>query len=131
MPASELTDMTGWTTSAVLIAPIVLRGEANALAEAMGWGPDCYSVALSSDGHGPPTHHGLRTWASKSFAPTVEAARRGELPDDLAGSFDPQAVAALVAALTISIRPGVADPAAHFEDVITSARLNPVKEDET
>ncbi len=54
-------------TSAVLIVPATDRDAANALGEAMGWGPDNYSVALSGNGLEPPTHWGCRADVSQSF----------------------------------------------------------------
>lgn len=113
----------GWTTSVVLIAPAALLEQANALAAAMGWGPDCYSVPLSASGEAPATHWGLRTWAADSFAGQVEAAAQGVLPEELAGTFEPAAVAALIGALTISIEADVADPAEHFARVVDAAGL--------
>lgn len=118
--------MTGWTTSAVLIAPAAYLDAANALAQAMGWstpGWPAYSVPLSPTGAEPATHWGLRTGASPTFAAMIEAARLGELPEELAGDFQPQAVAALIGALTISIEADEADPAEHFARVVDAAGL--------
>ena len=120
--------MTGMTSSAVLIAPAALRAAANALAGAMDWGADCYSIPLSPTGAAPATHWGLRTWASEGFEAVVDAAGRGELPNEIAGTFDPAQVAALVGALTVDIRADVTDPAAHFEAVLESAGLMRIEE---
>lgn len=94
---------TGWTTSAVLIAPAAHRDAANALAQAMDWGAGCYSVPLSASGEAPATHWGLRTGAAPAFADMIGAAAQGALPEELAGTFEPAQVAALIAALIISI----------------------------
>lgn len=99
--------MTEWTTSAVLIAPAAQRDAANALAAAMGWGPDCYSVPLSASGAAPATHWGLHAWVAEGFAATLAAAARG----------------ALAGALILSIEPGLTDPAGHFARVVESAGL--------
>lgn len=125
--------MTDMTTSAVLIAPAALLGEANRLAEAMGWNePGCpaYTVPLSPTGAPPPTHWGLRTWASDSFAGIIAAARRGELPDSIAGAFAPERVAALVSALIIDIRTDETDPAGHWAAVLEAHGLMMVTEGE-
>ena len=47
-------------TSALLIIPAPLRAAANAVGEAMRWGPENYTVPLSSDGE-TITHYACRT----------------------------------------------------------------------
>lgn len=53
--------------SVVLIIPAALQARANALGEAMGWGPGNFSVSLSG------THYGCHTWASDGFVAALEA----------------------------------------------------------
>lgn len=53
--------------STVLILPDDLKDEGNRMGDAMGWGPENFSVALSSDGSAPATHWGLHAWASDDF----------------------------------------------------------------
>lgn len=52
--------------SVVLIIPAALQSRANALGEAMGWGPGNFSVSLG-------THYGCHTWASEGFVAALEA----------------------------------------------------------
>ena len=121
--------MSGWTISVVLIAPAALLEQVNALATAMGWGPDCYSVPLSLTGAAPATHWGLRTWATASFVALVDGAARGELPQELAGTFAPADVATLIAALIISTDPAVTDPAGHFAQALDAHGLQVIEKD--
>lgn len=121
--------MTDMTTSAVLIAPAALLPQANALGQAMGWGPGSYSVPLSPTSAAPITHWGLRTWAADGFAAMVEAAGRGELPTELQDAFAPADVAALVGALIVSIRSGEWDAARHWAEVLATAGLMQANEE--
>lgn len=47
------------TLSAVLIAPAEILPAADAAAQALGWGPGTFAIALSADG-GAITHHACR-----------------------------------------------------------------------
>lgn len=58
--------------SCVLILPKDQIATGNAVGEAMGWGPNNYSVALSADGLEPITYWGLHTWADDTFQQMVE-----------------------------------------------------------
>ena len=51
--------------SVVLIIPASLRDRANELGEAMGWGPNNFSVNLG-------THYGCHAWASEAFVAMLE-----------------------------------------------------------
>jgi len=54
-------------TSAVLIVTTANLDAANALGEAMGWGPGNYSVPLSADSVLPATHYGCRAEVTQGF----------------------------------------------------------------
>jgi len=69
--------------SCVLIIPVAQQAEANALAEAMGWGPGSYSVPLSPTGTDPATHYGLHSWVDDSFVSMLQGAARGQAPQAL------------------------------------------------
>jgi hypothetical protein len=58
--------------SCVLILPDDQVATGNAVAEAMGWGPENYSVPLSADGSEPATHYGLHAWVGEAFQQMVE-----------------------------------------------------------
>lgn len=111
--------------SCVLITPATQYHAANALAEAMGWsepGWPAYSVPLSPTGAEPATHWGLRTGAAP-IAAMIAGAAQGALPEELAGTFEPAQVAALIGALIVSIEADEADPAEHFARVVDAAGL--------
>ena len=86
--------------SAVLIIPASLRDQANALGEAMGWGPDNYSVPLSASGSEPPTHFGLHAWAQPSFAAMLAGVAQGDVPE--VPGLSAAQVAEVVGALIVS-----------------------------
>ena len=55
------------TTSAVLIIPDAMKAATNAVGEALGYGPDNYSIALSNDGGATLTHWASRTNVGEAF----------------------------------------------------------------
>lgn len=67
--------------SCVLILPDDQLATGNAVGEAMGWGPNNYSVALSADGLEPATHWGLHAWTSEAFEAMIET---GVYPPEVA-----------------------------------------------
>lgn len=100
-------------TSAVLIIPTALRAAANAVGDAMGWGPENYTLALGN-GSGV-THYACRTDVEPTFLGTMIAAgydmaRAGLTPDQIAaippmieGTVIPDGVATVLAALDIDL----------------------------
>ena len=75
-------------TSALLIIPAALRIAANAVGEAMLWGPENYTVALSTNG-ATITHYACRTDVQPSFLVILLAAgydltRAGLTPEQIA-----------------------------------------------
>jgi hypothetical protein len=59
--------------SCVLILPEDQVATGNAVGEAMGWGPNNYSVPLSPTGAEPATHYGLHAWTDDAFKELVES----------------------------------------------------------
>ena len=93
-------------TSAVLIVPAADRDAANAFGETMGWGPNNYSVALTTDGT-TISHYGCRADVSQGFIDLMA---------------NPPAEAAPILAVLISdIRE--ADGYSHFHEVISANGL--------
>jgi hypothetical protein len=92
-------------TSAVLIAPTALRLPANAIGEAMGWGPYSYTIPLSAD-WATVTHYGCRADVSPEFVALITAAQAGELPPGL-----PPEAAGIIAALIIDLSEELSDEA--------------------
>lgn len=119
--------------SLVLIIPAALRDAANRLGDAMGQGPDNYTVALSSDGENV-THYGLvHQAAQREFIETIRAARRGVAPalDLAAVNLTPADVGAVVTSLIMDASPDpdaeepvvYATPADHFAAVLAENEL--------
>lgn len=67
--------------SAVLIIPAALHAQANAVGEAMGWGPTSYTVPLSTDGE-TVTHWGCRADVGEQFVRWIKGV--DPLPDETA-----------------------------------------------
>jgi hypothetical protein len=93
--------------SLVLIIPVALRDDANALGVALDMGPNSFSVALTDATE--ITHYGLHAWASDSFIAMLES---GTLPPDV--EFPEATLDAIMAALIQSVQP---DPTGHFTAV--------------
>ena len=83
-------------TSAVLIIPAAMRDAANAVGAAMNWGPDNYTIPLSSDGVSV-THYGCRTYVSQEFITMLET------PPDIPGVTE--VIAALIVDLSETFAP--------------------------
>jgi hypothetical protein len=110
------------SVSCVLILPANQVAIGNAVGEAMGWGPDNYSVALSADGSEPATHWGLHAWAADSFQTLVES---GIYPPELAEAGISEAdYDAMMAVLIFSFQ---ADITGHFDAVCEANGLQMVE----
>ena len=101
-------------TSAVIIVPATALAAGNALGEAMGWGPENFTVALSATGSSPATHYLCRAEVGPSFA------------DLLA---DPPPVAAAVLPLVMIDMRETDDPYAHAMDVLAAQGLQLVQQE--
>jgi hypothetical protein len=107
--------------SAVLIIPEAQRDKANALGEALGHGPNNYSVALSPTSSEPATHWGGRGEVTDDFIAMIAGAAQGNPP---AGLDYPLAdLAEVLAALIADFR---ADLNGHFADVLEAHNLRMV-----
>ena len=96
----------------ILITPADLLDKANALGEAMGYGPGSYSIALSDNGK-TVTHWGLSLERpSQEFLDMLESAQAGKAPDGL--DYPPEDFAAVLSALQVG-KGAFADVAAAFK----------------
>lgn len=109
--------------SLVLILPAARQSAGNALSQALGYGPDTYSVPLSPTGAEPATHFGAHVAnASAAFVAALDAARAGNLPP----GADPAVVQAVMGEL-------IADPVetedgrGHFDDVLAGHGLQRIE----
>ena len=108
-----------WTYSIVMISPAATRDGANAIAEALGHGPNNFSATLSDDGQ-TITHYGCRTQAQQSFVDLLAGMGQGEFPP--IEGVDPKLIETILTSLIIDIQDGV-DGATHFNQVLTDNRL--------
>ena len=112
--------------STVLILPLDQVATGNAVAEAMGWGPNNYSVPLSADGSEPATHYGLHAWAGNEFEQMVET---GYYPPQVAeAGIDEATFDAMMAVLIYSFWP---DYTNHFATIIAENNLTVVNTEQT
>ena len=70
-------------TSAVIILPLALREHGNALGEALGYGPDSYTIPLVASGSPTATHIGLRADVGNEFIELVQNAKLGIYPTEI------------------------------------------------
>ncbi len=108
-----------WTYSIVMIAPAATKDGANAIAEALGHGPNNFSATLSSDGKSI-THYGCRTQSQQSFVELLAGMGQGQFPP-IEGA-NPRVIEAILASLIIDIQDG-ADGATHFNALLETNRL--------
>jgi hypothetical protein len=108
-----------WTYSIVMIAPAATKDGANAIAEALGHGPNNFSATLSNDGQSI-THYGCRTQAQQSFVDLLAGMGQGEFPP-IEGA-NPRVIEAILGSLIIDIQDG-ADGATHFNAMLESNGL--------
>jgi hypothetical protein len=108
-----------WTYSIVMIAPAATKDGADAIAEALGHGPNNFSATLSTDGQSI-THYGCRTQAQQSFVELLAGMGQGEFPP-IEGA-NPQIIGAILGSLIIDIQDGV-DGATHFNAVLEANGL--------
>jgi hypothetical protein len=108
-----------WTYSIVMIAPAATKDGANAIAEALGHGPNNFSATLSNDGQ-TITHYGCRTQARQSFVDLLAGMGQGEFPP-IEGA-NPRVIEAILASLIIDIQDG-ADGATHFNAMLEANGL--------
>src|SRR5512137_410311 len=108
--------------STVLILPVDQTAVGNDVAEAMGWGPNNYSVPLSADGSEPATHFGLHAWAGNEFEQMVET---GYYPPQVAeAGIDKATYGAMMAVLVYSFWTDYTD---HFATIIAENNLQIVE----
>lgn len=107
--------------SAVLIVPTAQRDKANALGEALGHGPNNYSVAMSPTGSEPATHWGGRVEVTDDFIDMIAGAAQGNPPAGL--DYPAADLAEVLGALIADFR---TDMAGHFADVLEAHGLQMV-----
>jgi hypothetical protein len=103
-----------WTYSIVMIAPAATKDGANAIAEALGHGPNNFSATLSNDEQSV-THYGCRTQAQQSFVDLLAGMGQGQMPP--IDGVDPKLIETILTSLIIDIQDGV-DGATHFNQVL-------------
>jgi len=113
--------------SAVLVVSADNQAIGNQLAEALGHGPNNYSVPLSADGSEPATHFGCRAQVNEVFVAMVQGASQGSLPE--IDGMAPQEVAQAFMAMSIDIQQ-TDDPYNHFVSYTQSLGLTFVSQDE-
>lgn len=95
----------------VLIIPAEHLDKANVLGETMGWGPNNYSIPLSSDGYDPVSHWGLNLAnAGDAFVAMLTDASQGQMPQELIDAGYPaEDFGAVMTALIVGLDASFAD----------------------
>lgn len=108
----------------VLIIPDAYRDAANALGEAMGWGPNNYSIPLSTGGVDPATHWGVAADTGGDFAALVAGAKQGVFPEGI------DRIEAVMVNLFVAFNHDEAYPTAreHFAAVLVERGLVRIEE---
>jgi hypothetical protein len=83
--------------STVLILPLALREAGNALGEALGYGPDNYTIPLAYGESAIQTHVALRADSEPSFVELVQNAQAGIYPPDVPVDLIAPIAAAIIA----------------------------------
>ena len=111
----------------ILIAPTAFRDAGNALGDALGHGPDTYSVPLypASIEAFEPTHYGACSPVSDDFVALVHGAEQGVIPFELETlGYSGTEVQALINQLLIDFSNINEEPIIHFERVLGLAGLS-------
>jgi hypothetical protein len=108
--------------SCVLILPNAYVATGNIVGEAMGWGPNNYSIPLTNATE--PTHTGLHAWASDDFPAMLES--RIPPPAVLEAGVTEAEYDAMLDALISSFWP---DYVGHFDTVCAENGLTIVEPD--
>jgi hypothetical protein len=111
--------------SCVLILPASETPTGNAIGEAMLWGPNNYSVALSSLSNDPATYWGLRAWTDDDFQTFIE--NGVYLPELEEAGITEASYDAIMAALIYSFQ---IDATGHFDAVCQANDLKIVQTDD-
>lgn len=108
--------MSTWHHSVVLLCAAADQADSNAIGEALGYGPDTFSLPAGPEG-GPGSHYFNHSFAADEFLEKVAAMGQGQPPDGM-----PQELLPALNRMVISIRDGV-DPLDHVSDVLSDYGL--------
>lgn len=111
--------------STVLIAPIALLAQAQAVAVAMGWGEGNYSVPLTDNGTSI-THYGLRVDQDEAFRLAWLDGPNGNMPEPLLSNGFPlqdyiDVTTGVIASFNV-------EQEGHFWSVVSENNLAPFEE---
>lgn len=104
--------------SCVLIIPSSLVDSANHLFESIGWGPNNFSVPLTTDVE--ITHYGLHTWVNKEFVNLLDTK---SISQEMQG-MDEAELYNVMSSLISSTR---ADGESHFQEILLAEGLSQVQ----
>lgn len=107
--------------SCVLIIPASLVDSANHLFESIGWGPNNFSVPLTTDVE--ITHYGLHTWVNKEFVNLLDTNSISREMQDL--DINETELYDVMSSLISSTR---ADGKNHFQEILLAEGLSQVQE---
>ena len=106
----------GWNYSIVLLCQAADQADSNVIGEALGYGPDTFSLPAGVEG-GPVSHYFNHSFAPDEFIEKVTAMGQGQPPEGM-----PQELLPALNRMVISIRDG-GDPLDHVSDVLSDYGL--------
>lgn len=104
--------MSEWNYSIVLVIPAADQVAGNQIAEALGYGPDTFSLPAVSEGATEPTHYFNHSFGAQAFVDMVQALGEGNPPEGM-----PPELLEPLSRMIISIRDG-GDPVQHVDEAL-------------
>lgn len=104
--------MSEWNCSIVLLCKAADQADSNVIGEALGYGPDTFSLPAGPEGATEPTHYYNHSYGAQAFVDMVTALGGGTPPEGL-----PPELLGPLSRMIISVRDG-GDPVQHVADVL-------------
>lgn len=109
--------MAAWNYSVVFLCLAGDQTDSDTIAEALGYGPDTFSLPAGPAEATEPTHYFNHSFAAQEFVDLVTTLGEGTPPEGL-----PEELLPALSRMIISIRDG-GDPVAHVDDVLAANNL--------
>lgn len=109
--------MNEWNYSIVLLCQAADQVDSNTIAEALGYGPNTFSLPAGPEGATEPTHYYNHSYGSQVFVDMVIALGEGTPPEGL-----PVELLPALSQMVIDIADG-GDPGQHTNDALAANNL--------
>lgn len=112
--------MSDWRYSIVLVCQAADQADSNMIAEALGYGPDTFSLPAGPEGATEPTHYLNHSFGAQAFVDMVGALYGGSPPEGL-----PLELLPALSRMVIGVTDG-GDPQAHVTAALTALGITPL-----